>query len=229
MVHTHHFGGAFIFRNEDGFTLIGDPESLRPLPDDVSLVGEHETDVIHSMLRADEFIEPFNADWLRESGVLDHRMRLLVAHVLNEADVDFDLEQLVAAEYINPIVTRFMDLLEPYPAFQALSEMRALIGRGGDAEGFARSLDTEQQFLFLRALPDIISSDEINLMMTRNLSFDLLSHYILDKRGFYDRYADMPERMKSFSVSYLTRHYSPQDADRWRKKASVRELLFGNH
>jgi hypothetical protein len=229
VVHTHHFGGAFIFRNEDGFTFVGDEEALRPLPDDVSLVGEYEIDVVRSMLESEEYIEPFNVGWLKESGVLDHRLRLLLAHAVRETGADFDLEQLVNPDYLNPIVTRFIDILEPYDAFRSISEMRSLVSRGGDAQGYLNSLKSDQQFLFLRALPDIVSSDEINLMMTRHLSFDLLSHYILDKRGFYDRYAEMDERMKMFSVSYLTQHYAPQTADSGRRRASVREQLFGNH
>lgn len=230
VVHTGHFGGAFIFRNaSERIVFVGDEAKLQPLPDHASFIDQKDVDGVLALLRADNYIEPFNLEWLRESGILDHRLKLLLAEILCACVDDFDPQPLVTTDYINPLIIRYIDLLQPHADFRAISEMRSLFTRQGDPERYLESLKPQQQLLFLRALPEVAEADKINLIMSRHLSFDFLSHYILDKQAFYDQYAQMDKRMQSFAVAYLTHHYAPPTTDRWRRKASVRETLFGRH
>jgi hypothetical protein len=78
---TSHFGGAYVINKDDGAVMIGDPDQLQPKPFGASIIALHETPVLFSYLEEERLLEPFNPRWLKESGILDHRLRLLVAEL----------------------------------------------------------------------------------------------------------------------------------------------------
>ena len=226
---TSHFGGAYVIGKEDGAVMIGDPDKLQPKPFGASIIALHETPVLFSYLEERRLLEPFNPNWLKESGILDHRLKLLVAELLMLGDHDFDATPMIEDAYVSRWIADNMAKLNPDRRFRVISQMRSLLDTPAEAAAYERRLSPEQRFYFRRAVPDAPGAADINRIIVEHLPFDLLSTFILNKRRFYAIYETYTERQKAFAVAYLTTHYAPNTHDRWRLRAQVREAFFGLH
>lgn len=226
---TSHFGGAYVIANDHGSVMIGDPDQLQPKPFGASIIALHETPVLFSFLEEQRLMEPFNARWLKESGILDHRLKLLVAELLMLGDHSFDATPMIEDRYLSRWIADNMVKLNPDRRFRVISQMRSLLDTPAEAEAYERRLTPEQRFYFRRAMPDVPGAGDINRIIVEHLPFDALSTFILNKRRFYDIYETYTERQKAFAVDYLTTHYAPNTHDRWRMRAKVREAFFGLH
>ncbi|MFK7791202.1 MAG: DUF6638 family protein [Devosiaceae bacterium] len=226
---TSHFGGAYVLAREDGSVMIGDADQLVPKPFGASIIAMHETPVLFSYLEEERLLEPFNPEWLKRSGLLEHRLRLLVAELLMLGDHDFDASGMIEDAYLSRWIADNMAKLNPDRRFRVISQMRGLLDTPAEAAAYERRLTPEQRFYFRRAVPDAPGASDINRIIVEHLPFDLLSTFILNKRRFYDIYETYTERQKAFAVDYLTTHYAPNTHDRWRMRAKVREAFFGLH
>ncbi|MGD1888870.1 MAG: DUF6638 family protein, partial [Cohaesibacteraceae bacterium] len=226
---TSHFGGAYVVANDNGSVMIGDPDQLQPKPFGASIIALHETPVLFSFLEEQRLMEPFNARWLKESGILDHRLKLLVAELLMLGDHSFDATPMIEDQYLSRWIADNMVKLNPDRRFRVISQMRSLLDTPAEAEAYERRLTPEQRFYFRRAMPDVPGAGDINRIIVEHLPFDLLSTFILNKRRFYDISETYTERQQAFAVDYLTTHYAPNTHDRWRMRAKVREAFFGLH
>ncbi len=226
---TSHFGGAYVLSNDHGAVMIGDPDQLQPKPFGASIIAMHETPVLFSYLEEERLLEPFNPRWLKESGVLEHRLRLLVAELLMLGDHDFDARPMIEDAYLSRWIADNMAKLNPDRRFRVISQMRGLLDTPAEAAAYERRLTPEQRFYFRRAMPDAPGAADINRIIVEHMPFDLLSTFILNKRRFYAIYETYTERQKTFAVDYLTTHYAPNTHDRWRMRAKVREAFFGLH
>ena len=224
-----HFGGAYVVANDNGSVMIVDPDQLQPKPFGASIIALHETPVLFSFLEEQRLMEPFNARWLKESGILDHRLKLLVAELLMLGDHSFDATPMIEDQYLSRWIADNMVKLNPDRRFRVISQMRSLLDTPAEAEAYERRLTPEQRFYFRRAMPDVPGAGDINRIIVEHLPFDLLSTFILNKRRFYDIYETYTERQQAFAVDYLTTHYAPNTHDRWRMRAKVREAFFGLH
>ncbi|MBV6657068.1 MAG: hypothetical protein KI785_04790 [Devosiaceae bacterium] len=226
---TSHFGGAYVIAEDDGAIIVGDPDALQPKPFGASIIALHETPVLFSFLEERRLLEPFNPAWLKASGIVDHRLRQLVAELLMLGDHAFDAEALVDDPYLNRWISDNMAKLNPDRRFRVLSQMRGLLDTPTEAVAYERTLSPEHRFYFRRALPDVPGASDINRIVVEHLPFDMLSTFILNKRRFYAIYETYTEAQKAFAVRYLTTHYAPNTYDRWRMRAKVREAFFGLH
>lgn len=226
---TSHFGGAYVIARDKGAVMIGDPDQLQPKPFGASIIALHETPVLFSYLEEERLIEPFNPRWLKESGILEHRLRLLVAELLTLGDREFDPTPLIDDAYLGRWIADNMAKLNPDKRFRVISQMRGLLDTPAEAAAYERRLTPEQRFYFRRAMPDVTGAGDINRIIVEHMPFDLLSTFILNKRRFYAIYETYPQRQKAFAVDYLTTHYAPNNHDRWRMRARVREAFFGLH
>ena len=226
---TSHFGGAYVLSKENGAVMIGDPDQLQPKPFGASIIALHETPVLFSYLEEERLLEPFNPRWLKESGILEHRLRLLVAELLMLGDHEFDAAPMIEDAYLSRWIADNMAKLNPDRRFRVISQMRGLLDTPAEASAYERRLTPEQRFYFRRAMPDALGAADINRIIVEHMPFDLLSTFILNKRRFYAIYETYTERQKAFAVDYLTTHYAPNTHDRWRMRAKVREAFFGLH
>ncbi len=226
---TSHFGGAYVFADENGAVMIGDPDQLVPKPFGASVIALHETAVLFTYLDEERLLEPFNPQWLKDSGILDHRLRLLVAELLMLGDREFDATPMISDTYLSRWIADNMAKLNPDRRFRVLSQMRGLLDTPAEAAAYERRLSPEQRFYFRRAVPDAVGAADINRIIVEHMPFDLLSTFILNKRRFYDIYDTYTDTQKAFAVDYLTTHYAPNTHDRWRLRAKVREAFFGLH
>ena len=226
---TSHFGGTYVIGEADGAVLVGDPDTLVPRPFGASVIALHETAVLFSFLEERRLMEPFNPAWLKASGILDHRLRQLVADLLMLGDAGFEAEPMADDAHLSRWIADNMAVLNPDRRFRVLSQMRSLLDAPQEAAALERRLPPEQRFYFRRAMPDVPGAGDINRIIVEHMPFDLLSTFILNKRRFYAIYDTFTERQKAFAVRYLTTHYAPNTHDRWRMRAKVRETLFGLH
>ncbi|MEM6712005.1 MAG: DUF6638 family protein, partial [Pseudomonadota bacterium] len=226
---TAHFGGAYVLVKDSGAVMVGDPDALQPKPFGASIIALHETPVLFSFLEENRLLEPFNPQWLKQSGILEHRLKLLVAEILMLGDRDFDATPMIEDGYLSRWIADNMVRLNPDRRFRVISQMRGLLDTPAEAAAYERRLSPEQRFYFRRAVPDAVGAADINRIIIEHMPFDLLSTFILNKRRFYDIYATYTQAQKEFAVSYLTTHYAPNTHDRWRLRAKVREAFFGLH
>ena len=228
---TTHFGGVYVMRAKKQTYLFGwDPVANMEMPKGVDFVNRSDAETVFKVLREKGFMEPFRPDWLRDSGVLEQRFRLLVADIVGSKAVDFDPEKMLdESTYWTKWVHTRLPLLRDDGRFQAIVKMRQTIGNDGDADGFEKSLPAHLRFMFRRAIPDVEGAWDVNRMILNWLKFDLISLYSLDKPIFYEHYETLNDRQKAFAVQYLRKYYHVEGTDLWRRKAEFRERIFGLH
>ena len=227
---TSHFGGLYVLRDGVRTVVLG-PGQVSGMAADAGVefhdIEDH--DATFQVLREGGYVEPFNEAWLRESGVLEQRIHLLVAEAVSRLDPEFDPLRVIDDPFSNKWISRHLDTLRTHERFRAISTMRQIVGNGGDAAAFEQSLPARHRMMFRRALPEHVGAWDINRILLRRARFDTLSLYALDKPGFYEHYDTLDERMREFTVQYILKHYQTHDADVWRKKAEFRERIFGIH
>lgn len=227
---TSHFGGIYVLRGGMHTTVLA-PEGMQGARegDDVRILSLEDAPAILDELRSGGFVEPLNAEWLRTSGVLEQRLHLLLADILVKAEPEFDPMRIIEDPYSNKWIHARMDILRRDQRFKAITQVRNLVGNGGDVATYEKSLPAELRMMFRRALPEQLGAWDINRVLLRWSRFDFLSLYALDKPAFYDAYAAMDPRLQRFAVQYILRNYHVDSADVWRRKAEFRERIFGIH
>lgn len=225
---TSLFGGIYLFRGRARTTVVG-PEAVRAqaAAAEARFVALDDAGAIFDDLRDDGFVEPFNEAWLRDSGVLEQRIHLLVAELRCRADPSFDPMSMLDPADVTRAVLPHVDALRADARFKALAAMRKAVRTRGAGRHYERKLAPELRLLFRRAIPDHPGAWDINRLLLRFARFDLLSVYALDKPGFYEAYAGMDPRMRAFAVRYVLRNYHAEAGDLPRKKAEFRERIFG--
>lgn len=228
---TEHFGGIYVLRQDGETLIVGDrtkaaAEARRAGADFAEI---SDAAAVFKALRSRGWMEPLNDDWLLESGVVEQRLKLLVAELLCASDPSFDPGVLIGDGYDNKWIHRNLSVLKKDARFVALMEMRQLLGNNGDTDRYEKSLEPELRMMFRRAVPECGGPWDVNRLILRWCRFDFLSVYSLDKPAFYELFEAMDPRMQDFAITWIQTYYAADRADVWRRKAEFRERIFGIH
>jgi len=220
---TSHFGGCYVLRGAGRSFLFGDPARLTPLPAGVQAIAlDDETAAIVALDQLD-CLEPVNPWWLSSSGIVDHRIAMLVAWILGHAGVA-DPAAALDERQLPRLIYQHLDLLKQDTRFRVLSELRSALG---NARG--NTLPLAEGLLVRRALPEHPDVWDLNRLISEFVRFDLVTLFMVNKPRFYEVYATLPPSLQRFAITAIETIYHPSGAHVLRHKQAMRDRFFGTH
>lgn len=215
-----HFGGLFLFRDENAMTVICDrdaPGFRRSRPWEVSYIDIADHARIFDFLARSGRLQLPQASWVEPSGLYSHRARMAVYDLIGRIAPEEDLAGADAV-WLQTWVQRHAGAIGAdglYPFFQ---EAMRSIETGGHIR--LSDIAPERKLLLVRAAPQHADKWLVNRLIARLAPFDFVSRFIFDKQGFYQTYATYTENYRRHVVALLTNTYLPD-------KAALRARLYG--
>jgi hypothetical protein len=220
---TRHLGGCYVVRAAGECWLFGDSAKLVPAPEGASVHRLDDADVVLGALESNGFLEPVNPHWLVASGIVDHRIAMLVAELVAAAGTA-DPREALDERQLPRLIHQNLDMLKRDGRFRALTEMRPAL-----AAGRTISIAASDALMIRRALPSHLDVWEVNRLLSEFVRFDLVTLFIVNKPRFYEIYAGLSEPMKQFAIAAVTTIYHPGGQHVLSHKQAVRERFFGAH
>ncbi|CAN7209160.1 DUF6638 family protein [Rhizobium sp. LjRoot254] len=217
---ANHFGGVFVFHDDRSTTVICKsdvPGFRKARPWQVSYIDIEDYETIYGFLARTKRLELPQGSWIRESGLLEHRMEMALLSLAGQQDPAFDPAKadrvwLQTWAHMNAR-TVAEDGVYPF-----LAEMQRQIVSTGQV----RMPDVAARFRFLlvRANPDHPDKWLVNQLISQMQTFDFVSLYVFDKQGFYEAYQRYPDKFQEHVVQALQDTYLTD-------KAAFRRRLYG--
>lgn len=209
---TRHFGGIYVFHDEDdsGAVVIGEPDKpdfalgqsslKRYLP-----LSAYED--IYTYLYVTDRVELWNAAWLDRSEILDLRIKQYVLAAIARANPTKDLVELDETWVKQWVRDNFENLAED-GAFPFLTRMRKNAFNGSRIN--LDEVRPDLRFLTMRANPDHPDHWVVNRLLSEYVPFDFLTRFIVNKEAFYDDYQGFESKFRDYVVHAVTTTYFPQ-------------------
>lgn len=217
---TSHFGGLYVFVDDDTTTVISDPAApgfRRSRPWQVSYLSIRDADRVFSFLASTGRIELPRASWLETSGYLEHRAEMVIRDLLRQAEPNRDLRQ-VDKVWLQTWIHTNAGLIASDGAFPFLNAAKREIAQYGQLK--LEEIFPLHRFLVVRAKPDHPDAWLTNRLISDFVPSDFVSRYIFNKQGFYQDYLQWPELWRAHVVDTLKSTYL-------KDKAGYRAHLYG--
>lgn len=206
---ANHFGGVYVFHDDRNTTVIcrsDVPGFRKARPWQVSYIDIEDYETIYGFLARTRRLELPQASWIRESGLLQHRMEMCLLSMAIRTDPNFDPAKadLVWLQTWAHMNARMVSEEGTYPF---LNEMLRQVTTTGQI----RMPDVAPRYRFLLVRANTSHPDHwlVNRLISQMQPFDFVSRFIFDKQGFYEAYEEMPEKyqeevVKTLQDTYLT-------------------------
>jgi len=217
---ANHFGGVYVFHDDRNTTVIcraDVPGFRKARPWQVSYIDIEDYETIYGFLARTRRLELPQASWIRESGLLQHRMEmsLLTMAIQNDPNFDPARADLVWLQTWAHMNARMVSEEGTYPF---LNEMLRQI----NATGSIRMPDVAPRYRFLLVRANTSHPDHwlVNRLISQMQPFDFVSRFLFDKDGFYESYEKMPDKFQEEVVKTLQDTYLSD-------KLGFRRRLYG--
>ena len=217
---ANHFGGVYVFHDDRNTTVIcraDVPGFRKARPWQVSYIDIEDYETIYGFLARTRRLELPQASWIRESGLLQHRMEMSLLTMASQSDPNFDPAR---ADWVWLQTWAHMNarMVAEEGTYPFLNEMLRQI----NATGQVRMPDVAPRYRFLLVRANTSHPDHwlVNRLISQMQPFDFVSRFLFDKQGFYEAYERMPEKFQEEVVKTLQDTYL---AD----KAGFRRRLYG--
>ena len=209
---TRHFGGIYVFHDEDssGAVVIGEPDKPE------FALGQHSLkrylplsayEDIYTYLYVTDRVELWNAAWLDRSDILNLRIKQYVLAAMARAKPDMDLVSLDET-VIKSWVRENFDKISEDGAFPFLTRMHKNAFNGSEIN--LDDVRPDLRFLTMRANPDHPDHWVVNRLLSEYVPFDFLTRFIVNKEAFYDDYQSFESKFRDYVVHAVTTTYFPE-------------------
>lgn len=209
---TAHFGGAFVFRTDQGAAVVAhNAAAFKGV--DAEVIDITDAQGLAGFLFGANLVQPIlERKGERPAAIVQRKMDMILAHTA-AAQGDTDIPQSTRA--LRRLARTHADALPP--AWRGLWALhRWALGRG---EWPKITADHPAYFYSLRARPGP-GQDVVNRLLATLTPLEARQLFICHKEAFYDAYAAWPDGFKDFVVTLLSREYQSD-------KAAVRDDLYG--
>jgi hypothetical protein len=217
---ANHFGGVYVFHDDRSTTVIcrsDVPGFRKARPWQVSYIDIEDYETIYGFLARTRRLELPQASWIRESGLLQHRMEMSLLWMASQSDPNFDPAKadLVWLQTWAHMNARMVAEEGTYPF---LNDMLRQI----NATGSIRMPDVAPRYRFLLVRANTSHPDHwlVNRLISQMQPFDFVSRFLFDKDGFYESYEQMPDKFQEEVVKTLQDTYLSD-------KIGFRRRLYG--
>ena len=209
---TRHFGGIYIFHDDDnaGAVVVGAPDKpefalgqsglKRYLP-----LSAYED--IYTYLYVTDRVELWNAAWLDRTDILDLRIKQYIYAAIARANPRKSLVDLDETWVKQWVRDNFENLSED-GAFPFLTRMRKNAFNGSEIN--LDEVRPDLRFLTMRANPDHPDHWVVNRLLSEYVPFDFLTRFIVNKEAFYEDYQSFKSKFRDYVVHAVTTTYFPQ-------------------
>lgn len=215
-----HFGGVFVFHDGRNTTVICSPDVpgfRKARPWQVSYIDIEDFDTIYGFLARTRRLELPQGSWIRESGLLEHRMEMSLLSLAGQQDPDFDPARADRV-WLQTWAHMNAAAVAEDGTYTFLAEMQRQIVSTGQFR--MRDVAARYRFLLVRANPDHADKWLVNHLISQMQPFDFVSRYVFDKPGFYQAYQRYPDKFQEEVVKRLQDTYLTD-------KAAFRRRLYG--
>ena len=209
---TSHFGGIYVFVDQDVTTVISDPAApgfRRSRPWQVSYLSIRDADRVFRFLASSGRIELPRASWVETSGYLEHRAEMAVRDLIRQAEPKTDLNKADKV-WLQTWIHGHADLINRDGMFPFLNAAKREIAQLGHLR--LEEVFPQHRFLVVRAKPDHPDAWLTNRLISDFVPFDFVSRYIFNKQGFYADYEGFSEIWCSHVVEILKSTYLKDEA-----------------
>ncbi len=212
---TEHFGGLYIFFDDDGTSVLGideRPDFLGdgPVPDWYFTLTDERT--VFQFLESTGRLEPFNPHWLKASGTLDRRLDHYVRFEIAQREPETDVAAIDGIGMKN-WTNQNIGTLGDDRAFHFLSDIRKAVANNRPVDFYGVS--SGMRFLVHRARPDHPDKGLVNRLISEYVPFDFVTRFAVNKQAFYRDYQTYPDRFRDFVVSVMRSDYLPDRDAFW--------------
>ncbi|MBL1404734.1 MAG: hypothetical protein COC00_002030 [Rhizobiales bacterium] len=208
---TSHFGGVYVFNDKDQITVIADPSAKgfrKSRPWEVAYIDINDHARVFDFLLKTRRVEAPRQIWIKRSGLLERRARMIILKMMLSQEPDLELGQM-SARKIDSWAKQNSRLIKSHDALQILKRADKLGDNfwGKRSEFDLDDISPEHRFMVSRANPDHADLWLTNRLMSEYMPFDFLTLFVFNKQGFYKRYADWPENYREFVVNSIRDTY----------------------
>lgn len=217
---ANHFGGVFVFHDGRNTTVICRPDTpgfRKARPWQVSYIDINDHDTIYGFLARTRRIELPQASWIQESGLYQHRMKMILLGLAAKSDPNFEPEKADMV-WLQTWAHMHADLVAQDGSYPLLSEMYRVVSTTGQIR--MPDVAARYRLLLVRAQPNHADQWLVNRLLAHIQPFDFVSRFIFDKQGFYEAYEAYPEKYREHVVNTLQTTYL-------KNKAAFRRKLYG--
>ena len=217
---TTHFGGLYVFVDEEVTTVICDPAApgfRRSRPWQVSYLSIMDAARVFAFLASTRRIELPRASWIEQSGYLEHRAEMVVRSLLHEAEPKRDLNDIDRV-WLQTWMHKNAGMINADGRFPFINVAKRELAQTGQLD--PSELTPQQRFLVVRAKPDHPDAWLTNRLICEFVPEDFVSRYVFNKQGFYREYGSYLEPWREHVVETLKTTYL-------KDKAGFRERLYG--
>lgn len=217
---TSHFGGLYVFVDDDITTVISDPAApgfRRSRPWQVSYLPIDDADRVFKFLASTGRIELPRASWIEASDYLEHRAEMAILALIRQAEPQRDIANADKV-WLQTWIHGHAEAINRDGTFPFLNAAKREIRQLGQMR--MEEVEPRHRFQAVRARPDHPDAWLTNRLISDFVPADFVSRYIFNKQGFYADYEKLPGPWQSFVVERLKTTYL-------NDKGALRRRLYG--
>lgn len=217
---ANHFGGVFVFHDGRNSTVICSstvPGFRKARPWQVSYIDSDDYETIYGFLARTKRIQLPQASWIEDSGLYEHRLKMILIGLAAANDPNFDPAKADMV-WLQTWAHMNARIVADDGSFPVLSEMYRVATTTGQVR--MKDIAARYRFLLIRAEPDHPDQWLVNRLLSQMQPFDFVSRYIFDKQGFYEAYEGYSEKFRDYVVKTLEGTYL-------KDKLAFRRRLYG--
>ncbi len=217
---TSHFGGIYIFVDDNTTTVIGDPAApgfRRSRPWQVNYISIKDADQVFQFLSSTGRIELPRASWVEQSGYLENRGEMIIRHLIQTLEPERNLTGIDRI-WLQTWIHANASLINHDGTWPFLNAVKREIAQTGQIN--LSEIDPVRRFLVVRALPRHPDAWLVNQLISDFVPWDFLSRYVFNKQGFYADYTKWSPTYQEHVVDILKTTYL-------KDKEGLRKRLYG--
>jgi len=217
---TSHFGGVYVFIDSDQTTVIGNPDApgfRRSRPWQVSYIDARDGDLVYRFLVDTGRVQMPRGRWIEESGLLDHRIRMLITALAFHEDDDAN-PRPESRKWVNNWVKDHKRLVEKEGTLPFLNWAQRQLESWANID--MEEVDPRGRFILSRAKSNHDDAWLVNRLIGDYVPFDFITRYVFNKPAFYKDYEEWGKERREHVVQTVSRSYL-------NNKKALRRDMFG--
>ena len=209
---TAHFGGVYVFIDEDVTTVIGNPSApgfRRSRPWQVSYLDIEDRHLVYKFLVETGRIELPRGSWIERTGLLEQRAKRVALWLAKELEPELDFNR-TDRRWLKSWVGRNSGLVDEEGSIPLIAWVLAQLSDWADLD--MHEISPHHRFVLCRAQPEHEDRFLINRLISEYLPFDYMMRYIYNKPAFYKEYETWPESYRKYVVEEVSQKYLPDRA-----------------
>jgi len=221
---TRHFGGIYVFRNNNGdVTIIGKPKDRKFLSSNhnhFDYISLDDTDMVYDFLLDNGRVSGIEPDWLKSSKLVNLRSEILIRSAIAKSDKTIHLSRLSDNQVRNWLHKNLDDFAHSdIFAFLTRVQKSLLNDDLSNLKNTAPAL----KLMVVRADPAHTDRVLVARLLSEFAPFDFFTRFAVNKQAFYDDYAGLEDNLRDYVIAKITRHYFPERKQYWENLFAPQE------